>query len=108
MEDSKKKYWDLEAETMSRSDARRIQEDKLLEIIPYVYKNSPLHREVWDGAKVKPEDIKSIEDFQEKVPFINKDMIVKYRERTGDPTGGVLCTPFRNDSGRPPFPSCPA
>ncbi|MCP4683012.1 MAG: phenylacetate--CoA ligase family protein [Desulfobacterales bacterium] len=94
MEDLDKKYWDLEAETMPGSDARRIQEDKLLEIIPYVYKNSPLHREVWERAKVKPGDIKSIEDFQEKAPFISKDMIVEYRDRTGDPSGGVLCVPL--------------
>ena len=94
MKDVEKAYWDFDAETMSRSDARRIQEDKLLEIIPYVYNNSPLHREVWDRAKVKPEHIKNIEDFQEKVPFINKEMIVKYRERTGDSTGGVLCLPL--------------
>ena len=72
MDDTKGKYWDEKAETMSRSDAKKIQEDKLLDIIPYVYKNSPLHREVWDAAKVKPEDIRSIEDFQEKAPFKTK------------------------------------
>ena len=48
-------------------------------------------RETWDAAGVKPADVQSMDDFHEKVPFLDKDAIRDFRDRHHDPYGGMLC-----------------
>ncbi|MBX6378397.1 MAG: hypothetical protein IRY95_07595, partial [Clostridia bacterium] len=60
---------------------------------PYVYERSALHRQVWREAGLEPGDIRSLEDFQSKVPCIDKDRIRRFRDENGDPFGGLLCVP---------------
>src|SRR5690554_364584 len=86
------KYLDLVAETMPREQIERLQESRILQLVPYAYKRSKLIREVWDRAGVKPEDIKSMADFKERVPFIDKDDIRRFRDEHNDPFGGLLCS----------------
>lgn len=80
-----------EIEAMPRAELEQMQEQRVLELIPYAYENSDFYRDHWDDAGVKPADIRSMHDFKERIPFINKDMIRGYREKTGDPYGGILC-----------------
>jgi phenylacetate-CoA ligase len=80
-----------EIEAMPRPELERLQEERILELVPYAYERSAFYREVWDEAGVKPSDIKSIADFKERIPFINKDMVRDFRERHGDSYGGLLC-----------------
>jgi phenylacetate-CoA ligase len=77
---------------MPRAEIERVREEKLLgDLIPWAYERAGLIRETWDAAGVKPADIQSMDDFHEKVPFIDKDAIRSYRERHADPHGGMLC-----------------
>jgi phenylacetate-CoA ligase len=81
-----------EIEAMPREDIDRLQEEKLLgDLVPWAYERSGLIRETWDAAGVKPADIQSLDDFREKVPFLDKDAIRSYRDRHDDPYGGLLC-----------------
>jgi len=81
-----------EIEAMPREDIDRLQEEKLLgDLVPWAYERSGLIRETWDAAAVKPADIQSLDDFREKVPFLDKDAIRSYRDRHDDPYGGLLC-----------------
>ena len=86
-----RRYFDPVVETMSREDLRRLQEARLLQLIPYAYERSPLIRQVWDAAKVTPREIRSIRDFFEKAPFIDKDAVRAFRDKNDDPYGGTLC-----------------
>ncbi|MBI2864918.1 MAG: hypothetical protein HYX94_10210 [Chloroflexi bacterium] len=88
-----RKYWNERAETMSVDELRTVQERRILSKLDYVYRNSGLHRKVWDAVGLEPGDVKSLEDFQRKVPCIDKEMVRRYREETGDPFGGLLCAP---------------
>lgn len=88
---SKNDLFEPEIEAMPRPELERLQQDRILELIPYAYENSDFYRMHWDAAGVKPADIRTIEDFKERIPFIDKDMIRAYREKTGDPYGGILC-----------------
>jgi phenylacetate-CoA ligase len=89
-------YFDEEYETMSRSGIEEIQLERLLATIAHAYEHSALVRTTWDAAKVKPSDVKSIADFREKVPFIDKDAIRRFRDELGDPYGGMLCLPVES------------
>lgn len=77
---------------MSRADIEQRRDEKLLgDLLPWAYERSGLIRETWDAAGVKPSDVQSMDDFAEKVPFIDKDAIRSYRDRHNDPHGGMLC-----------------
>ena len=76
-------------ETASRDYLDRHQEAALVAMSEHAYTHAPLIRETWDAVGVKPSDIKSTADFLAKAPFIDKDMIRDFRDRKGDPTGGM-------------------
>ncbi len=81
-----------EIETMARAELDALQEEKLLgDLVPWAYKRSGLIRETWDAAGITAADIVTMDDFREKVPFLDKDAIRSYRDRHGDPYGGLLC-----------------
>ena len=89
------RYFQPELETMPRGDLEQLQLDKLLAQVPYAYEHSALVRETWEAAGVHPRDIHSMDDFTERVPFLDKDAIRRFRDRHGDPYGGLLCIPER-------------
>jgi phenylacetate-CoA ligase len=78
---------------MSRTELRERQQEKVLELVAYAYANSAFYRALWDEHGVHPRDIRSLEDFRARIPFITKDMVRAHRARTGDPFGGLLCVP---------------
>lgn len=81
-------------ESASRVEIAAMQEQKLLDMLPHVYANSPLIRAVWEKAGIAPSQIKSIADFTSLAPFIDKDMVREYRDAHDDAFGGVLCQPL--------------
>jgi phenylacetate-CoA ligase len=78
-------YYDEAAETRSRSDIEALQLERLLRMLPHAYEHSPLLRSVWEGARVHPRDINSLDDFYERAPFIDKSTIDHWRNDRGDP-----------------------
>lgn len=76
---------------MDRAALSRLQESRLLQMLPYAYERSALIRTVWDRAGVHPRDIHSVQDFTDHAPFINQDSLREYRGSTGDPFAGTLC-----------------
>jgi phenylacetate-CoA ligase len=86
------RYFEPDAETMPRDQLEKLQEEKLLgDLLPWAYKRSPLIRATWDEAGVSIDDITSMDDFREKVPFIDKDAIRRFRDGSRDRYGGLLC-----------------
>ena len=67
-----KRYFNPEIETMPYEQLRALQEERLLEQIPFVYEHVKPYREKMDAIGIKPEDIKCLDDI-EKLPFITKD-----------------------------------
>src|SRR6266851_1756248 len=88
------RYFERGIETMPRTRLATLQEERILDLVPYVYERSPLVRKAWEEAKVKPADINSLADFTERAPFITKDHIRRFRDQAGDPFGGLLCTDY--------------
>ena len=67
-----KKYYQPEAETMQVEDIKKLQEEKLIKQVKYVYDNVEYYRNLMDEKGVKPEDIKCLADIS-KLPFLKKD-----------------------------------
>jgi phenylacetate-CoA ligase len=84
-------FLEPDIETASREAITRLQEERILELVPYLWERSGFYRELWSAAGITPDDIRSIDDFTSKVPTFCKDDVKAYRERTGDPFGGLLC-----------------
>lgn len=89
--DYERRFLEPEIQTASREEIAALQERRILELVPYVWERSAFYRELWSGAGVKPEDIRSLDDFTRKIPTFCKDDVKAYRTRTGDPFGGLLC-----------------
>ena len=67
-----KNYYQKEIETASREEILRIQNEKIVKQVKYVYDNVPYYRDLMDKKGVKPEDIQSVDDIK-KLPFLSKD-----------------------------------
>ena len=67
-----KKYYQPEIETASPEEIRKIQNEKIVKQVRYVYDNVAYYRNLMDKKGVKPEDIKSVDDIK-KLPFLTKD-----------------------------------
>lgn len=70
-DDRKHGYYDEEAETMSREQRRAFHESFLGPLATYCYERSTTYRDKLDGAGVRPDDVKTIEDLQ-AVPVTDK------------------------------------
>ena len=58
-------------ETMSRAEIEAMQLERLKYRVKYAYERVPYYKQKMDRAKVKPQDIKTLDDIQ-KLPFVTK------------------------------------
>ena len=85
-------YWNERLETMDPGEREeKVILPKLKAQLKYAYENSPFYRKKWDAAGVKPEDIRSLEDF-EHIPFVTKEEI-RQDQAEYPPFGSNLCIP---------------
>ncbi len=61
-------YWNQTKECMDREALKKLQCERLVKIVAYVYHNVPYYREKMQKAGVEPGDIRGLEDI-EKLPF---------------------------------------
>ena len=75
MPDPGSKYWFPERETMDPATRDHLILERLKEVTAYAYEHAPFYRDHWDQAGFHPDHLKSLEDFEEKVPVIKKEHI---------------------------------
>jgi phenylacetate-CoA ligase len=63
--------WNPEYETMKRDELRDLQFKRLQMTLRWTYDNVPFHHDRWSALKLKPGDIRSLEDVS-KLPFTVK------------------------------------
>ena len=83
------RYFQKEQETMPVEEIKKIQNEKLVKQVKYVYDNVKYYRDLMDKKGVQPEDIKSTADLH-KLPFLKKDDL-----REAYPYG-LLATDLKN------------
>jgi phenylacetate-coenzyme A ligase PaaK-like adenylate-forming protein len=86
-----RRFLQPEIETAPRAEIEALQRARILELVPYAWSNSAFYRDLWSNAGVEPSDITSLEDFRTKIPTFEKADTQNFRDRTGDPFGGLLC-----------------
>lgn len=89
--DLARRYLEPEIETATRDTIEALQESRVLELVSYAWENSPFYRDLWENAGVDPSKIRSLADFREQIPTFEKADVQAFRDRTGDPFGGLLC-----------------
>lgn len=61
-------YWNQTKECMDRGELKKLQSERLVKMVSYVYHNVPYYRGKMQKAGVEPGDIRGLEDI-EKLPF---------------------------------------
>lgn len=69
-------FWQKELETMPREKIREIQLEKLKWTVKRCYDNVPYYKQIMDEKKVRPEDIRSLDDIR-RLPMTTKDDLRK-------------------------------
>ncbi|MBP3494793.1 MAG: phenylacetate--CoA ligase [Clostridia bacterium] len=64
--------WNEQMECMSRDEMTKLQSERLVRLVKYVYDNVEFYRKRMDENGVKPSDIKGIEDIT-RLPYTTKD-----------------------------------
>ena len=86
------RYWFPKRETMPADDRERAILERLKEVTRYAWNNSPFYRRKWDEAGFHPDHLRSLEDFETKVPVIAKEDLRESQSRV-PPFGDYLCIP---------------
>jgi phenylacetate-CoA ligase len=74
---------------MPREKLDQLHLRRLQRLVKYAYENIPMYRDLYDKANVKPEDIKTLDDFAKKIPAIDKPDVVRYQS-DNPPFGGSI------------------
>ena len=93
---SGRRLWNERIETMPREQLRELQRDRVVRQVAYNYAGSLHYREKMDAAGIRPEDIRSLDDYTH-VPLMDKDEHRRVQERSlaefGSPTALLACAP---------------
>jgi len=94
-----RRFWNPRMETMSNDEMKDLQIGRLKTQLAYNYSHSLFYRKKFEQAGMKPEDIRTLEDFQH-IPLTNKDEQRKAQEESietfGHPygPGTITCAPI--------------
>jgi phenylacetate-CoA ligase len=88
------RYWFPRRETMPPAERERAILERLKEVTRYAWDHAPFYRRKWDEAGFHPDHLKSLEDFESKVPVVTKKDLREAQART-PPFGDYLCVPER-------------
>lgn len=82
------KFWNPHTETMSRERLNAVHWRRLQKLLRYAYERVPLYRELYDRVGLKPDDVRSLEDFDRLVPSIDKKELLEAQGQN-PPWGGA-------------------
>ena len=86
------RYWFPRRETMPAAEREKAILARLQEVTRYAYAHAPFYRRKWDEAGFHPDKLKSLEDFEDKVPVITKADLRGSQARA-PMFGEYLCVP---------------
>ncbi len=86
------RYWFPRRETMPAGEREKAILARLQEVCRYAYTNAPFYRKKWDEAGFHPDHLNSLEDFEDKVPVVQKADL-RVSQANHPPYGDYLCVP---------------
>ena len=75
-----------------QADRDRAILERLRQVCAYAYEHAPFYRRKWDAAGFHPDQLKSLEDFESRVPVVTKKDLRESQAAT-PPFGDYLCIP---------------
>lgn len=84
------RYWFKERETLPSAARDKAILERLQQICAYAYRSAPFYKKRWDEAGFHPSKLKSLEDFEQKVPVIEKKDL-RESQAAVPPFGDYLC-----------------
>jgi len=85
------RHWDEALETRSRAGWKRLKRDLLRRHLHHAYHGSPYYRASFDAARVRPDQIASLDDLR-RLPFIDKT-VLRDRQLAVPPFGDLVAVP---------------
>jgi phenylacetate-CoA ligase len=86
------RYWFAVRETMPAAERERAIVARLREVCAYAYEHAPFYRRQWDSAGFHPSQLKSLEDFETRVPVLHKKDL-RASQAAHPPFGDYVCVP---------------
>lgn len=86
------RYWFPRRETMPPGERERAILERLKLVCRYAYEHAPFYRRKWDEAGFHPDQLRSLEDFEDRVPVIQKKDL-REAQAAHPPFGDYLCVP---------------
>src|SRR5512144_1181986 len=86
------RYWFPVRETMPSAERERAILERLRRVCAYAYEHAPLSRRKSDAAGFHPSQLKSLEDFESRVPVVTKRDL-RESQAANPPFGDYLCIP---------------
>jgi phenylacetate-CoA ligase len=86
------RYWFSKRETMPPGEREKAILQRLQLVCRYAYDKAPFYRRKWDEAGFHPDHLRSLEDFEDKVPVIEKKDL-RESQAVSPPFGDYLCIP---------------
>ncbi len=79
-------YWNMEIEPLLNTpEIKKLQFERLKKMLLRLKNNAPFYRRMFEEKNIDPENIKSFDEFREKVPMFNKQaMLQLFDEYKGD------------------------
>jgi phenylacetate-CoA ligase len=84
------RYWFPRRETMDPGERDRAILERLRQVCRYAYERAPFYRRKWEEAGFHPDQVTSLEAFEERCPVITKADLRQAQERS-EPFGDYLC-----------------
>ncbi|MEM1946415.1 MAG: AMP-binding protein [Candidatus Caldarchaeum sp.] len=84
-------YWNEYWETLQRKRLEEIHLKRIRWLLKYAYENSKLYHRKYHEKGIKPEDIRTMDDFVRKVPFTTKDEILAAQSEAPPFGGAIAC-----------------
>jgi phenylacetate-CoA ligase len=84
------RYWFPVRETMHPAERERAILGRLQELTRYAWDRSPFYRRKWEEAGFHPDHLRTLEDFESRVPVIGKADLRQAQARV-PPFGDYLC-----------------
>lgn len=89
------RYWFARRETMSAVEREKAILERLRIVCSYAYEHSAFYRRHWSQAGFHPNQLRSLEDFEDKVPVVTKKNLRESQARAA-PFGDYLCVPDKD------------
>lgn len=86
------RYWFAVRETMPAGERERAILERLRQVCTYAYERAPFYRRKWDEAGFHPSQLKSLEDFESRVPVVTKQDL-RASQTAQPPFGDYVCVP---------------